>query len=144
MKTLEGRVAYFFFFVSILTTITGVWFVTRNAGTTIEAYFPGQLLFPFGMLSTIALGSFWDWGMIIACLQFPAYALILTIGMVRDNLSRYFMVLLASHALAVVLCLVLLPRDSGWPFGNEESASRMYLGTAITATRQDLMARNGW
>ena len=110
LRTLEGRIVYLLFTMSLLATGAGLWKVLRNASEPIEMYLPGQLIFPYSMLFSAWSSDFWGLPIVLAALQYPIYAGVLTIGVVKGTSWTIAVGIVVTHLAAVVLCVALIPR----------------------------------
>lgn len=105
--TLEGRTAWLIAWIAILGGIGGVVLVFNYAPAEIQQSMSSCILFPFAVLSLYGFSDPWNVPILVAAGQFPAYAVALVIGGVRQRVGSTAMWIGILHLLAVLTCFAM-------------------------------------
>ena len=79
--------------------------VFRLGESGFQALFSAKILFPYSLLAASWTDSFMDFPIMFVILQFPVYAVVLTIGVVREKLRQTSGLLGIVHLVAVAVCV---------------------------------------
>ena len=104
--TLEGRSAWLLSVAALVAGLVGLGLAFRHGGEGIQTLLSAKLWFPFALLSARWADSFWDFPVAVLFLQFPVYAVVLTVGGLRGGLRTTAAVIGSLHITAVVLCVL--------------------------------------
>jgi hypothetical protein len=93
--------------LSVVITIVGIHSVDE-ASSEYASHIRGALIFPYAELVDCILGTmyFVSWlGVVIV--QYPIYAMLVLVGMIRDSVYKILVTLFCIHTLTAIVCLLL-------------------------------------
>jgi hypothetical protein len=106
MKEFNLLKSIVFVIVSIIPTFFGFLLAIMSSGAGHGDYLWAKVVFPVSMLSSIATSEITPFAIIIAALQFPVYAFVLSIAKSGKKTLYVGLAILGLHISAAVLCLM--------------------------------------
>ncbi len=90
--------------ISIVPTFIGLFLAILSTGAGHGDYLFAKLFFPYSMFLAIALGEITLFSLIIALVQFPIYAVILSFAGSRKSIFTITFAIIFIHISAFALC----------------------------------------